>query len=148
MGFWSFGSQPADVELASRVVTARARDMVTVRGKLIIHFREPQTKAAADAAADACAELAARIMRDAPNHVGLIGGESLANKNLISPIWAMWIDNIIFTFVCLIHILRMGHEGVTSRGGSFAERIDATREWFARQGRRVGVSRPLEAGRS
>ena len=29
-------------------------------------------------------------------YVGLIGGEALANKNIISPFWAMWAGNIIF----------------------------------------------------
>jgi lipopolysaccharide export system permease protein len=72
-------------------------------------------------------------------YVGLIGGESLANKNIISPFWAMWADNIVFLIVGLILIARMGNEGVTSRGGNWGEAVDATREWFARQGRRVGV---------
>src|SRR5829696_3182280 len=84
MGFWDWANEPATVELASRIVTARARDQVTVRGKLIVHFREPQKQAAADAAADACAELAARIMRDAPNHVQLIGGETTVISELVA----------------------------------------------------------------
>jgi hypothetical protein len=84
MGFWDWANEPATVELASRIVTARARDLVTVRGKLIVHFREPQKQAAADAAADACAELAARIMRDAPNHVELIGGETTVISELVA----------------------------------------------------------------
>src|SRR4029079_13441831 len=29
-------------------------------------------------------------------YIGLIGGESLANKNIVSPFLAMWIDNIVF----------------------------------------------------
>ena len=35
-------------------------------------------------------------------YIGLIGGESLANKNIVSPFWAMWIDNIIFFIVGLV----------------------------------------------
>jgi lipopolysaccharide export system permease protein len=76
-------------------------------------------------------------------YVGLIGGESLANKNIISPFWAMWADNIIFLIAGLILMARMGNESVTSRGGSVAERVDATRDWFARQGRRVRFRRRL-----
>jgi len=65
-------------------------------------------------------------------YVGLIGGESLANNNIISPFWAMWIDNIVFLVVGLVLISRMGHERGTSRGGGFGEFMDATRAWFAR----------------
>jgi lipopolysaccharide export system permease protein len=72
-------------------------------------------------------------------YVGLIGGESLANKNLISPFWAMWADNIFFMFAGVLLISRMGREGVTGRGGNFGERMDATRDWFARQARRAGI---------
>lgn len=74
-------------------------------------------------------------------YIGLIGGESLANKNIISPFWAMWVDNIIFLVVGLLLIARMGNEGVTSRGGRMGEVMDATRDWFANQGRRVGIGR-------
>jgi lipopolysaccharide export system permease protein len=54
-------------------------------------------------------------------YVGLIGGESLANKSLISPFWAMWADNVIFVIVGALLISRMGHEGVTGRSGNFGE---------------------------
>lgn len=74
-------------------------------------------------------------------YVGLIGGESLANNNIITPFWAMWADNVIFVIVGLILLSRMGHEGVTSRGGSMGEFMDATRMWFARQTRRAGTGR-------
>src|SRR5688500_18318350 len=76
MGFWSWGSNPADVELASRVITATARDRVTVRGKLVVHFPEAMTQAQADAAADACAYVATSVLRESPSHVPLDGGEA------------------------------------------------------------------------
>jgi lipopolysaccharide export system permease protein len=73
-------------------------------------------------------------------YVGLIGGESLANNNIISPFWAMWIDNIVFLIVGLALISRMGHERGTTRGGAFGEVMDATRAWFARmRGAEVGA---------
>jgi lipopolysaccharide export system permease protein len=78
-------------------------------------------------------------------YVGLIGGESLANNNLMSPFWAMWLDNVFFLVVALLLISRMGREGVTSRGGSMGEMVDATRAWFARQRHRVGMRRDREA---
>jgi lipopolysaccharide export system permease protein len=78
-------------------------------------------------------------------YVGLIGGESLANNNLMSPFWAMWLDNVFFLVVALLLISRMGREGVTSRGGGMGEMVDATRAWFARQRHRVGLRRDREA---
>jgi lipopolysaccharide export system permease protein len=66
-------------------------------------------------------------------YVGLIGGEALSDHGIISPFWAMWLDNIIFTIVGLILIARMGNEGVTGRGGNFAEMTDSVRHWFLRR---------------
>jgi lipopolysaccharide export system permease protein len=63
-------------------------------------------------------------------YIGLIGGESLANKGIVSPFWAMWIDNIFFLIVGIILITQMGNENTTQRGGQFAERVDAVRAWF------------------
>jgi lipopolysaccharide export system permease protein len=72
-------------------------------------------------------------------YIALTSGESLANKNIISPFWAMWADNIIFLAVGIPLIIRMGTERVTSRGGGFSEKIDSVRLWFARQ--RIGRSK-------
>lgn len=66
-------------------------------------------------------------------YIGLIGGESLANKNYVSPFVAMWIDNIVFLLIGLILVAQMGNENTTSRGGQFAERVDAVRAWFQRR---------------
>jgi lipopolysaccharide export system permease protein len=75
-------------------------------------------------------------------YVGLIGGESLANKNYVSPFWAMWTGNFIFFVAGVILIMRMGNEGVTNRGGAWGERVDAVRQWFERtSGRRSSVER-------
>jgi len=65
-------------------------------------------------------------------YIGLIGGESLANHNIISPFWAMWADNVIFLFVGLLLVSRMGREGVTTRGGNFGETMDKISGWFTR----------------
>ena len=73
-------------------------------------------------------------------YIGLIGGESLSNKDIISPFWAMWAVNIIFSVVGLLLMTRMGHEGVTSRGGGFGEMLDSTRAWFARRGSRGTIA--------
>ena len=78
-------------------------------------------------------------------YVGLIGGESLADRGYLSPFWAMWGANVIFLVVGLWMFARMGTEATTSRGGDLREMMLALRAWFARQGRKVGL--PLERRR-
>jgi lipopolysaccharide export system permease protein len=65
-------------------------------------------------------------------YVGLIGGEALSDKDIISPFWAMWADNFIFSLVGLALMTRMGHEGVTSRGGGIGEALASIRARFSR----------------
>lgn len=60
-------------------------------------------------------------------YVGLIGGESLANKGIVPPFWAMWGTNVIMTLVGLVLLLRMGHESNTGRGGGVREWLDNMR---------------------
>jgi lipopolysaccharide export system permease protein len=69
-------------------------------------------------------------------YIGLIGGESLANKNYVSPVVAMWIDNAVFLVIGIVLVAMMGNENTTTRGGQFAERVDAVRAWFGRRGGR------------
>ena len=78
-------------------------------------------------------------------YVCLIGGESLARNNYLSPFWAMWGANVIFLLAGLGLMTRMGREGATARGGSIGEVADATRRWFARQVRRIN-NRAARAG--
>ena len=72
------------------------------------------------------------------SYVGLIGGESLANKGYISPILAMWAANLIFTIIGLILYWRMGHEASSSRGGD-------VREWLHLMKLKLRGRSPLEA---
>jgi lipopolysaccharide export system permease protein len=65
-------------------------------------------------------------------YVGLIGGESLANKGIIPPFWAMWGTNVILTVVGLILLLRMGHEENSGRGGNWTDRWDRVRGLLGR----------------
>jgi len=76
MGFWPFGRDPAEIEIATRVITAGTQNGFTVRGKLTIHFAEPQRQSDADAAADRCAQIAAALLREAPGHDKVIGAET------------------------------------------------------------------------
>ena len=78
-------------------------------------------------------------------YVGLIGGEALADRGLLTPFWAMWAANVIFAAVGLVLLARMGREGATSRGGDFGELREQARMWLAKQGRRLGL--PLERRR-
>jgi lipopolysaccharide export system permease protein len=79
-------------------------------------------------------------------YVGLIGGEELANRGIISAFWAMWGTNVIMTVVGVVLTLRMGREATTGRGGDIGEMIETVRTWIARLGRKFGV--PLERRRS
>lgn len=75
-------------------------------------------------------------------YVGLIAGESLADRGLLTPFWAMWAANVIFTIVGIMLMVRMGREGATSRGGDMSELLDSLRGTWAKLGRRLGL--PLE----
>ena len=75
-------------------------------------------------------------------YVGLIAGESLADRAFLTPIWAMWAANVILTGVGILLMIRMGREGATSRGGDLTEFTDAIRTHLAKLGRRFGL--PLE----
>jgi hypothetical protein len=81
MGFWPFGRDPANIEIASRVVTAATQSGHRVRGKLTLHFLEAQRQADADLAADRCAALAAALLREAPDH-SVIGAEAQLSADL------------------------------------------------------------------
>jgi len=72
-------------------------------------------------------------------YIGLIAGESLADRALLTPFWAMWAANVILTAVGLVLLVRMGREGATSRGGDLSEFMDALRANLAKLGRRFGI---------
>ncbi|MEX2152575.1 MAG: LptF/LptG family permease [Gemmatimonadaceae bacterium] len=54
-------------------------------------------------------------------YVGLIGGETLADKGYLPPWVAMWIANILLLILGLVLASQMGRESSTARGGDFAE---------------------------
>lgn len=66
-------------------------------------------------------------------YVGLIGGESLANKGIIPPFWAMWGTNVILTVIGVVLLLRMGHEENSGRGGNWGDRLDRVRDLINRR---------------
>ena len=78
-------------------------------------------------------------------YVGLIGGEALADRSIITPFWGMWGTNVIMAVLGLVMSARMGREGATARGGDFTDLIESVRVWAARAGRKVGL--PLDRRR-
>jgi lipopolysaccharide export system permease protein len=72
-------------------------------------------------------------------YVGLIAGESLADRAFLTPFWAMWAANVILTIVGLVLLARMGKEGATSRGGDMSEFLEGLRTNLAKVARRFGL---------
>ena len=68
-------------------------------------------------------------------YVGLIGGETLADKGYVPPFLAMWAMNIILLGIGLVLAVRMGRESSTSRGGDWGELM------FALKARTLGWTR-------
>ncbi len=52
---------------------------------------------------------------------GLIGGEHLADDNVVSPLVAMWAPDILFTIFGVGLVMRMGRQAATSRGGGWED---------------------------
>src|SRR4029078_6296602 len=65
-------------------------------------------------------------------YVGLIAGEALADREMLTPFWAMWRPTIILTLVGFVFMARMGRESATSRGGDLHEMMDIVRTLFQR----------------
>lgn len=83
-------------------------------------------------------------------YVGLIAGEALADRAILTPFFAMWGANILLTAVAVVLLARMGREGATARGGDLAELLDVVRAPFRRRdkaGAPAGSAVPT-AGRS
>jgi len=76
-------------------------------------------------------------------YIGLIAGESLADKDIVPPFLAMWAANILLTIVGVFLLARMGRESATTRGGDFGEMLEIVRNVFRRD--RRPKSRRVEA---
>jgi lipopolysaccharide export system permease protein len=48
-------------------------------------------------------------------YVGLIAGESLANKLIVSPFWAMWGPNVLFGVVGILGLWNIARQGIGAR---------------------------------
>jgi lipopolysaccharide export system permease protein len=63
---------------------------------------------------------------------GLIGGENLADKGVVTPFWAMWAPDLTFLLLGLVLALRMGRSTGSNRGGGMDEILFAVGD-FARR---------------
>jgi lipopolysaccharide export system permease protein len=69
-------------------------------------------------------------------YIGLIGGESLADRGVITPFWSMWAPNLLMTAIGSILFLRLGYERASARGGMFGDWLQTRRR--RRAARRLG----------
>lgn len=74
-------------------------------------------------------------------YVGLIGGETLANDEIISPFWAMWGANLVLLIVGSVMTARMNRVTGATRGGDWRE----VREMVWRFIQRLVGHKPREA---
>lgn len=70
-------------------------------------------------------------------YVGLMGGETLSDKGLLSPFWAMWAADIIFFVLSLWGVAHIGREEATARGGGWEDLLYTLRSAFTRPFRRA-----------
>lgn len=71
-------------------------------------------------------------------YVGLIGGESLAGRGIVTPVFAMWVMNALMTLVGLFGLATMGRETSTARSSVWDTLRDAAAAPLARlRGRRA-----------
>lgn len=73
-------------------------------------------------------------------YVGLIAGETLADKLILSPYLAMWLANIIFTIAGLTLLYMLRRSGATSRGGDLSDLWDSIRARFTRRSRQPAAA--------
>jgi lipopolysaccharide export system permease protein len=69
-------------------------------------------------------------------YVGLIVGETMADRNYVTPFWGMWAANLILGAIGLALTARLGAEGTTNRGSETTELLDRARRRVVRLLRR------------
>lgn len=79
-------------------------------------------------------------------YVGLIAGEALADRDVLTPFQAMWAANILLAAVGTLLLLRMGRETATTRGGDFGEMLEIVRGAFQRHRAPEGLPAAAPAG--
>lgn len=61
-------------------------------------------------------------------YVGLIGGESLAGRGIVTPVFAMWVMNALMTVVGLVGLATMGRETSTARSSLWDTLLQSLRD--------------------
>ncbi len=69
-------------------------------------------------------------------YVGLIVGETMADRDYVTPFWGMWAPNFILGTIGIALTLRLGREGTTNRGSETTELLDRARRRVVRLVRR------------
>ncbi len=69
-------------------------------------------------------------------YVGLIVGETMADRDYVTPFWGMWTANLILGAIGLVLTVRLGREGTTNRGSETTELLDRARRRVVRLVRR------------
>jgi lipopolysaccharide export system permease protein len=54
-------------------------------------------------------------------YIGLIGGEELGNRLMVSPFFAMWTPNLVFTIAGLVGVWRIRKPGSSPHGGDWSD---------------------------
>jgi hypothetical protein len=65
----------------------------------------------------------------------MVGGESLADRGIVSPALAMWFPNILVVTAGIIGLARVNKEFGSTRGGDFADLLDILLRPFRRRKR-------------
>ena len=58
-------------------------------------------------------------------YIGLIAGEALGDRAIVSPIGAMWASNCIFVVLGIIGLFKVSRESGSTRGGDFSELFES-----------------------
>jgi lipopolysaccharide export system permease protein len=66
-------------------------------------------------------------------YIGLIGGEELGDRLIVSPFLAMWTPNLLFTAVGLGLLWAVRREGSTAHGGDWDDLRTALLRWLPRR---------------
>jgi hypothetical protein len=77
--------------------------------------------------------------------VGLIAGESLANRRVADPVVAMWVSNAVFLTAGLILSARMSRASVNTRGESMTDIFRALLAKVLRRRKALADSAPQSA---
>lgn len=68
-------------------------------------------------------------------YVGLIAGEDIGDRLILSPFLSMWIPNLVFGIAGLLGLWAARREGNTARGGDWTDLRDAILGWLPKRKR-------------